>query len=497
MRSESWHLISKRARRFTGFNDKIIAMYARGMSVREIKDFQSRREQRLTQAIEGADNSACYHGCASAICSVARSCRARQSGRPLGPDQDELRGGTLWRSLSARFQSSYSILVLVAGSSAVLGLARELLIGKAFGLSLTNDRLQVLLSVTFTISLLGEAIRTFALSLLSNRAFGVVGMWVLALGICTSVIVATAFASLLSVDVILPLTIACLTGVLNLLAVVSITAMQRQGHTVRAQLTAALPNYWLALAVPVALLNKGDATLGVLLSFAAAPLLQLIVASQVLLKAADPIVSKASLQVLPDGAARVNVARVIVWSFVGVFGLQFSQFLLRDALLSQGPGLMSVVGPALRLYDSIRAVFVDTIVATKLPGWIAGSSIGKAGNIRARQVMPYVLVSFIIAMLAVQVGGSAPTLGIFVALAAGIPLSGLARMVGTFLIAGDPAGRFVSTNSIVELITAAATLLAVAASLGPFACVVLVYLVRPSVLWIAGLHSTQQLKGIV
>jgi transposase-like protein len=32
-------LIPKHARRFTGFDDKIIAMYARGMSVREIRAF--------------------------------------------------------------------------------------------------------------------------------------------------------------------------------------------------------------------------------------------------------------------------------------------------------------------------------------------------------------------------------------------------------------------------------------------------------------------------
>jgi transposase-like protein len=32
-------LIGKHERRFTGFNDKIIAMYARGMTVREIQGF--------------------------------------------------------------------------------------------------------------------------------------------------------------------------------------------------------------------------------------------------------------------------------------------------------------------------------------------------------------------------------------------------------------------------------------------------------------------------
>ena len=40
-------LIPKHERRFTGFDDKIIAMYARGMTVREIQDYraaQSRTE---------------------------------------------------------------------------------------------------------------------------------------------------------------------------------------------------------------------------------------------------------------------------------------------------------------------------------------------------------------------------------------------------------------------------------------------------------------------
>jgi len=32
-------LIPKRERRFTGFDDKIVAMYARGMTVREIRGF--------------------------------------------------------------------------------------------------------------------------------------------------------------------------------------------------------------------------------------------------------------------------------------------------------------------------------------------------------------------------------------------------------------------------------------------------------------------------
>ena len=37
--SEATSLIPKHERRFTGFDDKIIAMYARGMTVREIQGF--------------------------------------------------------------------------------------------------------------------------------------------------------------------------------------------------------------------------------------------------------------------------------------------------------------------------------------------------------------------------------------------------------------------------------------------------------------------------
>ena len=65
--------------------------------------------------------------------------------------------------------SAYQAAVVLSGVSAVLGLGREALVLHRLGLSAANDALQLALSITYTIALLGEPLRLAALNLLQRR----------------------------------------------------------------------------------------------------------------------------------------------------------------------------------------------------------------------------------------------------------------------------------------------------------------------------------------
>ena len=65
--------------------------------------------------------------------------------------------------------SAYHAAVVLSGVSAVLGLGREALVLNRLGLSAANDALQLALSITYTIALLGDPLRLAALNLLQRR----------------------------------------------------------------------------------------------------------------------------------------------------------------------------------------------------------------------------------------------------------------------------------------------------------------------------------------
>jgi putative transposase len=150
-------LIPKHERRFTGFDDKIVAMYARGMTMREIQGFL------LEQY--GTDVSAQF--ISSVTDAVMDEIRAWQS-RPLEPMYPVIFFDALWVKIReegvVRNKAIYLALgVLPCGTREVLGLWIESTEGAKFWLKVFNDlRMRgvsdILIAVTDGLTGIGDAL---------------------------------------------------------------------------------------------------------------------------------------------------------------------------------------------------------------------------------------------------------------------------------------------------------------------------------------------------
>jgi transposase-like protein len=150
-------LIPKHERRFTGFDDKIVAMYARGMTMREIQGFL--REQ------YGTEVSAEF--ISSVTDAVMEEIRAWQS-RPLEPMYPVIFFDAMWVKIRedgvVRNKAIYLALgVLPCGTREVLGLWIESTEGAKFWLKVFNDLKtrgvnDILIAVTDGLTGIGEAL---------------------------------------------------------------------------------------------------------------------------------------------------------------------------------------------------------------------------------------------------------------------------------------------------------------------------------------------------
>jgi putative transposase len=150
-------LIPKHERRFTGFDDKIVAMYARGMTMREIQGFL--REQYGTEVSP--------EFISSVTDAVMEEIRAWQS-RPLEPMYPVIFFDALWVKIReegvVRNKAVYLALgVLPCGTREVLGLWIESTEGAKFWLKVFNDLKtrganDILIAVTDGLNGIGDAL---------------------------------------------------------------------------------------------------------------------------------------------------------------------------------------------------------------------------------------------------------------------------------------------------------------------------------------------------
>lgn len=269
------------------------------------------------------------------------------------------------RSAASR---AYRLAVPLSLASAGLGLGRELLVLQKLGLSSTNDLLQFYLSVTYTVSLLGDAIRLGVLNLLQGGGLSL----------------AVASAALVAVASGVPLTLwyahggpggnpwllaaAGLAGVLNLLTVVLLVHRQRAGRFLPAHVITILPNVMIFAGVGVAMLGPDDRFLAaVVLLFLAAPVLQLAL----LLLLRTPGGDARRGPGAEAGAVAAGVGQIGLHG-LGAVGAQAGQVLIRTTLAAQAPGMLTVFVLLSRAVDTVRAILLDTFIGARLADWSAG-----------------------------------------------------------------------------------------------------------------------------
>lgn len=266
--------------------------------------------------------------------------------------------------------SAYRLAILLSGGSAALGLLRELLVYRRLGLGVANDALQFALSITYTIALLGEPLRLASLNLISRRLGGagialLSGLVVVAVA-GTTVAYTAGGPSLPGQWVVM----AALSGAANLVVAWTIPRRLRDGPFLPIHALTVLPN---VVIVAGLLLPAGTDALfagRVVLLFLVAPLVQL---------AGFHLVGRHA-DVRDDAvAAPSDLAGAIGWHGVAAAGGMGTQFVIRSALTAL-PGTLSAFTLMLRITETVRAVFVDSWVASRVQRW---TREGAAGAVRA------------------------------------------------------------------------------------------------------------------
>lgn len=264
------------------------------------------------------------------------------------------------RSAASR---AYRLAIPLSIASAGLGLGRELLILHKLGLSATTDLLQFYLSVTYTISLLGDAMRLAALNLLQGGRLATALLSAGLVAIMTGVPIALWYA--LRGPTAEPWLIgaAGAAGVLNLLTVVLLVHRQRAGRFLPAHVVTVLPNVMIFGGVALALLGDDVTFLRVVVGlFLAAPILQLVLL----------LALKTEPQAPVEGAGVVAGMGQIGLHGLGTIGAQAGQVLIRTSLATLAPGMLTIFVLLSRAVDTVRAVLLDTFIGARLAEWAAG-----------------------------------------------------------------------------------------------------------------------------
>jgi hypothetical protein len=265
-----------------------------------------------------------------------------------------------------RKPSAYQAAVVLSGVSALLGLGREVLVVKRLGISEANDRLQLALSITYSIALLGEPLRLAALNLLqrrlSARLWAAIGSGIAVAAAITTVLY-RAGAGTVPWNWVL---IAGTAGAANLFLAWVLPRSQRSGPLLPVHAVTVMPNLFVVAVLLLPTPSTEAFATRVVGLFLAAPLLQLA-ALAVLSRFGDH----------PELGPPLSAAeglRPIAWHAAGAVGGQAAQLLMRTALMTV-PGLLTGFNLILRATETLRAIFVDTYIASRVRRWASGERI--------------------------------------------------------------------------------------------------------------------------
>lgn len=271
----------------------------------------------------------------------------------------------------------YKIAVYLSSLSFVFGILREFIIIGILGFSASNDKLQLYLSIFYTVGLNIDAMRLSCLNLYSSLNLSKQIL-------CASIIV-LPFTVMLSVlmslstdglDIFL-LSITIVGSYLNLIAALLITYKQRSNAFLPAQIINVLPNI---ILIP-----------GILLWYFFAN--SNIVYAIVILTSIIPAVQCLLLLFVNHNKENININHsisvlsaiiVFIRHFASLIGEQFFQIILRGAMYNTGVGYLSVFSFIVRVYSAARFILIDTFISSKFTTWeneaISSHFISKTSN---------------------------------------------------------------------------------------------------------------------
>jgi hypothetical protein len=240
---------------------------------------------------------------------------------------------------------------------------------RTLGLSSTNDTLQYYLSIVYTISLLSDPIRLAALNLLQLRNRAATYLIVTILMVPVSLVITLAYALGGGVHDTSLLVAACLGGGLNLLVAVGCSDGQRSRSFVGTQAVMALPNAVLIVAVfAVPALTKITLPETIIYVYAIVPALQMIAFLLMPVREGAPMPPAHAPM-----AIRAGLKNLLLHS-TSAGGSQLGQFALRTTLNGAAVGSLTLVSFLIRIYDTLRVIFVDSFVGSRVAGWTSGES---------------------------------------------------------------------------------------------------------------------------
>jgi hypothetical protein len=248
--------------------------------------------------------------------------------------------------------------------SAALGLGREGLILHRLGVSAANDTLQFALSVTYTIALLGEPLRLGALNLLQRRLGR--SLWtVIATGIMLAAVLMTLLYGRGGAAMPLSWLVAAgAGGAANLFFAWVLPRSQRSGPFLPVHFVTVMPNIFMVAALLLPARSDEAFAARVVGLFLLAPLLQLAALALLHRFGDHPPLAPA-----PTAA---EALKPIGWHAIGAAGGQTAQLLLRTAFLAAPEGTLTAFSMTLRVTESLRAIFVDSYIASRVRRWAAG-----------------------------------------------------------------------------------------------------------------------------
>ncbi len=386
---------------------------------------------------------------------------------------------------------TYRYAVALSAASAGLGMGRELVLLAILGLGQRADGLQYALSITYTISLLGDAVRLASLNQLHRGVRRPAGV-PLAAGVALASLLVTALYLRSRPGELAPwlLGTAGAAGLANLAFAGILPHFQFRAPFLRVHAVTTLPNILIFLGLGILVMVGGGASPwlvpGVVLLFLAAPLLQLA-ALGILAGRLEEIPQRAPESIGAEGGR-------LALHGAGAVGAQGAQYLVRTALLAAAPGALTAFSLSLRVLETVRAILVDTFIATQIRTWAGGK--GAVPALPLRWLLRNGPLAGLVVAGALVVWGTRDATGPMLAAIAALLLIGMYPSVAVrigYALANTalaPLG-LITGYALIELAALAGVWVLKDLIHGlPLGPVWLVYVLKPAVsLGVLGLHS--------
>ncbi len=343
---------------------------------------------------------------------------------------------------------TYAWAVLFSVLSAGLGLGREAFFVGLLGLSANNDQLQLYLSVIYTVSLLGDPIRLASMNLLQRGGLRTLLPSVIVVAVVSAAVVTAWFALLSPKSSLAVLVGSGIAGGANLLVVTLLVHRQRYGHFLLAHVVSVGANIVIFAGILVWwVFIRHDFTPYVMGVVCSVPVFQLVALWLIPTQrpSAAPDEHPARMR---DGLRQIGLHAV------GSVGGQAAQVLIRGGLGVLLPGALSVFALLARLTDTIRVVFLEPYLGSRMALWAGGQ--GRVPRLLAGHQFSFDTLGAIVVASAMLIPLPTPSLPsvavrLVVLMFLGLYLTSCVRSVYSFVNSHRTPGALIRRLGVAEL----------------------------------------------